>query len=339
MTNPLITFALFSYNQERHIREAVEAALAQDYEPLEIILSDDCSTDQTYDVILEVTSTYKGPHKLVLNSNFTNLGLIDHVNKVAYMASGELIVVAAGDDISHEFRTSVLAEIFYGQEERPLLIHSPVEKISEDGKTSGIKRPPMKPKWHLRQTEKISVLDAVYIGASGAWSKDLFNKFGRIEHAAAYEDIVLGARAAMLGGLTYCPQPLLKYRTAGGMTTNTERFRSFRSFLRWRKSWITTMEDSYLQRIKDVEKANLRMGIKKRMMGRLELFSRKRKLYQGWPSTLEELRSNPLQSLRAILSEVASISAIFAFRSWSIINENLRIYSSTLESKSKRSSS
>lgn len=37
---PLVTFALFAYNQESCIREAVEGALAQDYENLEIILSD-----------------------------------------------------------------------------------------------------------------------------------------------------------------------------------------------------------------------------------------------------------------------------------------------------------
>ena len=42
---PLVTFALFAYNQEKYIREAVEGAFAQTYAPLEIILSDDCSTD------------------------------------------------------------------------------------------------------------------------------------------------------------------------------------------------------------------------------------------------------------------------------------------------------
>ena len=34
---PLVTFALFAYNQEDYIREAVEGAFAQTYEPLEII--------------------------------------------------------------------------------------------------------------------------------------------------------------------------------------------------------------------------------------------------------------------------------------------------------------
>ena len=36
---PLVTFALFAYNHEQYIREAVEGALAQDYPNLEIIIS------------------------------------------------------------------------------------------------------------------------------------------------------------------------------------------------------------------------------------------------------------------------------------------------------------
>ena len=51
---PLVTFALFAYNQEAFIREAVASALSQTYEPLEIILSDDCSTDRTFAIMQEL---------------------------------------------------------------------------------------------------------------------------------------------------------------------------------------------------------------------------------------------------------------------------------------------
>ena len=52
-TSHLATLALFAYNQERFIAEAVRGALAQTYSPLEIILSDDCSTDRTAEVARE----------------------------------------------------------------------------------------------------------------------------------------------------------------------------------------------------------------------------------------------------------------------------------------------
>ena len=60
---PLVTFALFAYNQEDYIREAVQGALAQAYEPLEIILSDDCSSDRTYQIMQEMAVVYRGPHQ------------------------------------------------------------------------------------------------------------------------------------------------------------------------------------------------------------------------------------------------------------------------------------
>ena len=79
---PLVSFAVIAYNQERFIREAIEGAFAQTYEPLEIILSDDCSPDRTFDIMQEMAAAYDGPHKVVLNRNEPNLGLVPHVNRI-----------------------------------------------------------------------------------------------------------------------------------------------------------------------------------------------------------------------------------------------------------------
>ena len=158
---PLVTFALFAYNQEKYIREAVEGALAQTYEPLEIIISDDCSTDHTLDIIVEIISKYNGPHKIFLNKNSRNLGLAEHVNKVVSLSSGDLIVAGSGDDISYPFRTSELARVFYGLDEQPLLIHSSVEKMSQNGKLLGIARPPVRSNDPLKLLDKALVLDSV----------------------------------------------------------------------------------------------------------------------------------------------------------------------------------
>ena len=66
---PLITFALLAYNQESYIREAVEGAFAQNYSPLEIILSDDYSTDKTYEIMKDLVDEYKGFHIIKINRN------------------------------------------------------------------------------------------------------------------------------------------------------------------------------------------------------------------------------------------------------------------------------
>ena len=65
---PLVSYCIVSYNAEKFIQEAIESALNQDYYPMEIIISDDCSTDNTYEVIKNVTSEYKGDKKIIINS-------------------------------------------------------------------------------------------------------------------------------------------------------------------------------------------------------------------------------------------------------------------------------
>lgn len=310
---PLVTFALFAYNQERYIREAVEGALAQDYEPLEIIISDDCSSDGTVGVIREVVSGYRGPHTVIINVNAENLGLVCHVNKVVSMCSGRLIVAAAGDDISCSSRTTILANIFHGSKTEPLLIHSSVEEISKEGEYIGLKHPPMRSSADLGDISIISSANSVYIGASAAWSKRLFEIYGPINYPAAYEDIVLGARAAMGRGLVYCPSPLLKYRTGTGVTTSDEKLKSVKLFVSWRKSWITTMEHVYLQRVEDAERVGFSAGNLK-MKRRLESFSARRRIYEGGKARGAEVASNPVMSMCRIAFELTAISTILLYR-------------------------
>ena len=107
---PLLTFAIAAFNQEQFIREAVEAALAQTYSPLEIILSDDCSEDGTFDVMRKLAGSYRGPDRVILNRNSTRRSIGGHLNRVVAIAKGELILAAAGDDISLPQRTQVVYE-------------------------------------------------------------------------------------------------------------------------------------------------------------------------------------------------------------------------------------
>ena len=80
---PLVSFCLCVFNQEDFIQEAVEGALNQDYPNLEIIISDDCSTDRTWEIITEIIANHTEKN-IILNRNRKNLGLSTHINKIYY---------------------------------------------------------------------------------------------------------------------------------------------------------------------------------------------------------------------------------------------------------------
>ena len=84
---PLFSFCILIYNQEKLIEEAITAALAQNYSPLEIIISDDHSTDNSWAIAQKVVENYSGPHKIILNRNEKNIGLVQHCNKIFYELS------------------------------------------------------------------------------------------------------------------------------------------------------------------------------------------------------------------------------------------------------------
>ena len=67
MTEDFVSICLFAYNQEKYIRAAVESCLSQTYSSCEIILSDDASTDKTFELMQECVREYNGPHKIIDN--------------------------------------------------------------------------------------------------------------------------------------------------------------------------------------------------------------------------------------------------------------------------------
>lgn len=212
---PLVTFALFAYNQEQYIREAVEAALAQDYPNLEIIFSDDASVDRTFNLIEKLVAAYTGDHRVVLNKNKCNLGVGGHVNRLVEISSGEIIVCAAGDDISLPSRVSKIVDRWLSGGKKFSSIYSSVYLIDEMGGVVGIRS----------QEADCSPVALVRngcgpLGASHAFVRKMMVDLGPISKSVVCEDQVIGFRASMSGGISFISEPLVKYRVHAGSLTS-----------------------------------------------------------------------------------------------------------------------
>ena len=216
----LATFFLITYNQEQYVREAIEGAFSQTYRPLEIVISDDCSSDGTFQIIEEMTANYAGPHKLVVNRNRENLGLIGHINRITSLSSGELIVYAAGDDISLPYRTEKLVERYLASGRSASLIHSSVYLIDISGNRVGTRLPPVIS--GCLNLGEIAVSGALIIGATTAFTRKIEETFGPIKYSKCIEDLVMGFRSALTGGLEYISEPLILYRHESGITARSD---------------------------------------------------------------------------------------------------------------------
>ena len=208
---PLISFALFAFNQEKYIREAIRGAFSQTYTPLQIILSDDSSSDHTYDIIKEMALSYDGPHEVIINRNDSNLHIGGHINRVMELALGELIVGAAGDDISEPERTALIVDYYYLHNKVPCSIYSDANYIDNSGNSTGYYSVAC-PKGSFQPIPYAKRNFHGVLGATHAWHKSLFEKFGPLPPNLTYEDDAIPFRAALIGEVIHIPKPLVRYR-------------------------------------------------------------------------------------------------------------------------------
>jgi len=203
---PLVTFALFAYNQEQYVREAIEAAFAQTYEPLEIILSDDCSPDRTFAIMQEMAAAYSGPHRVIARQSPQNRRVLRHVLDVARMAQGKYMVVAAGDDISMPQRTAKLVELF--EREEADFCWSAYRMFGDGDQPKRV----LEDNYALEAAVLGLPVRRIY-GASAAYRVATVRRIAEITRAISYEDTFLEIFAALSGGgVSFCPDELIAYR-------------------------------------------------------------------------------------------------------------------------------
>ena len=211
---PLVTFVILAFNQASFIADALHAALAQSYSPLEILVSDDCSSDGTTDIIRTIAGNYSGPHKVVLNFNESNLGIGAHVNKVFQIASGQLLVFAAGDDVSAGNRTERMTAAWLKNGRKPSTIYCEANAIDAAGKPCGhfdtaLSSIERLPENLISYSSRRKLL---LLGACAAYTPQVYAAFGPLDPRLGVEDIPLTVRGSLLGGVECIDEKLVDYR-------------------------------------------------------------------------------------------------------------------------------
>lgn len=91
---PKISVCIPVYNCEKYIGPAIESVLAQTYTDFELIIINNCSTDNTRDVISKYAD-----NRITVFDNETNIGAEGNWNKALEKANGEYIKLLCADDV------------------------------------------------------------------------------------------------------------------------------------------------------------------------------------------------------------------------------------------------
>lgn len=93
---PLVSIICLCYNHAPYIREAVLSTINQSYQNIETIIVDDCSTDNSADIITGLAIEYPRLKVLLLSTNHGNTTAF---NKGLALSSGEFVIDLATDDV------------------------------------------------------------------------------------------------------------------------------------------------------------------------------------------------------------------------------------------------
>lgn len=104
MNSSLVSIGVPNYNYAHYIEQALNSIVNQTYQNIELIIVDDCSTDDSVKFINDWIKQYNGPVKINFIKNTTNQGLTKVCNIILHHASGKYFQTLDADDILLPFK-------------------------------------------------------------------------------------------------------------------------------------------------------------------------------------------------------------------------------------------
>jgi len=204
LKNPLISIVLPVYNGQRFLPEAIQSCLNQTYTNFELIIVNDCSTDNS----LSIAEKYsKEDSRINIISNQRNLKLPASLNIGHQCAGGSFITWISDDNC---FKNNAIENLLaYLENNNVDIVYSDYELIDESGKF--LKNVDIK---------NNSILTGNSIGASFLYKREVFEKnSGYAEHLHLTEDYDFWLRSSQHSSFFHIEKNLYQYRSHGKSMT------------------------------------------------------------------------------------------------------------------------
>lgn len=133
LKQPLVSIIVITYNSSKYVLETLQSAKEQIYQNIELIISDDCSTDNTIELCAQWIEDNK--HRFIaatLVFSHENTGIAANCNRGLKIAKGVWIKFIAGDDILRDNCISDCIKYINNSSEEVRLLCGRVKEFTND---------------------------------------------------------------------------------------------------------------------------------------------------------------------------------------------------------------
>lgn len=206
--NKLFSVAIATYNGEKYLKEQLDSIYSQSYKNFEIVVIDDCSTDNTT-VILE---SYSKNYGLKYFVNEKNIGVTKNFEKAISLCVGEYLLLADQDDIWMPEKIITLLQNIGDSS----LIYSNAEIIDEFGNKKGVSVEEELPLFGLDSSDKnfyeYLIINSFILGCTMMIDSRLLKDVLPFFESSRNHDWWISYCAYKCNGITYIDNKLSSYR-------------------------------------------------------------------------------------------------------------------------------
>jgi glycosyltransferase involved in cell wall biosynthesis len=215
--NPLVSTIVLSYNQSRFVSETLESVKAQTYKATQLIIVDDCSSDDSVAIIehwLQETGL-----RCTFIRHQENQGICKSINDALAVATGKYISMIASDDVWLPDKIARQVKIMESQPDQVGVLYSDAFQMDAQGRSLPdfyiLSARPNLPE--IPQGQARDVLDALLEGnfipgMTTLIRRNCYNEVGLYDEDLPWEDWDMWLRIARQYSFLYSPIPSAKYR-------------------------------------------------------------------------------------------------------------------------------
>jgi glycosyltransferase involved in cell wall biosynthesis len=217
--NPLVSIICLAYNHEKFVIETLNSVIKQNYQPIELIIVDDCSIDATK---LEINKWLLSHPEVQFIANEFNIGNTKSFNNALKIAKGEFIIDLAADDLLLPNGIQMQINAFQKSKFKNLgVVYGNAAIINEDGSFNSYYFPIDKNGKVISKriigdiySSVITTGDSI-CSVSALIKKSVFDFLGGYDETLAYEDLDSWIRASREFEFDFIDEILIKKRTVG----------------------------------------------------------------------------------------------------------------------------